>query len=250
MRSAVQYSPAGRYAAIPSEDFGGEKESSTDNFKDLNIPDVQCSVNETMFNLLTLVTGSGLLSLPFAAKEMGWLSIVFVAIFCGIFMYAFQLLASSVESYYQYRKRSAVSTGGVIEPIDYVALGKASFGAYGEKIVLVSFGLELQLALVSFMINIGININLIHPGVSVIQGICIGAFLSGALSMMNLKLAAISSALGVCMTSLTVLAIFVSGLEMDNQSDTSDRHYDFVVAGGMPASLGLIAYCYGGHIVL
>ena len=45
--------------------------------------------------------------------------------------------------------------------IDYTVLGKEAFGKGGDRIVLGILGAELFLALVSFFINIGINVNVI-----------------------------------------------------------------------------------------
>jgi hypothetical protein len=45
-------------------------------------------------------------------------------------------------------------------------LGKEAFGPKGDKIVLGILGTELFLALVSFFINIGINLTVIFSGTS------------------------------------------------------------------------------------
>lgn len=55
------------------------------------------TVRQTTFNLISLITGSGMLALPYAASTMGW-SAVFVLLFLAIlFLYCFGLLAEVIE---------------------------------------------------------------------------------------------------------------------------------------------------------
>jgi vesicular inhibitory amino acid transporter len=132
-------------------------------------------------------------------------------------------------------------------------MGKRSLGALGERCVLISFGIEMILALVSFFINIGVNINLIQPDLPISTGILIAAVISCFLSWLNLKLAAISSALGLCMTLVTVFAIVYSGWQLDYSSNNMQEnihreiHHEYFESKGLIISLGLIAFCFGGH---
>ena len=71
--------------------------------RDLNQNQELCTVWETVCNVLSIVTGSGLLSLPFAARSVGWSAVAFCAIFCAISMYSFFLLA-------EYWRRSLTSS--------------------------------------------------------------------------------------------------------------------------------------------
>jgi amino acid permease len=238
-----------RYSSIPA--FIGDDSADGAAVVDRNLPEVKCSVFETTANLLAVCTGSGMLSLPYTGRVMGSSAIVLVGIFCACAMYTFHLLAITIESLYS-SKKAQLSHGSIahIDEIDYLSLGKAALGKYGDKVVLASFGMEISLALVSFLINIGININIINPHLSISQGILIASVISALLSMLNLKLAAISSALGLSMTLLTVFAILLSGMQLDSLVQQPAAVYHTLIPTGVPVSLGLIAFCYGGHGVL
>ena len=143
-------------------------------------------------------------------------------------------------------------------------------------ILVVSLSFELFLALVSFFINIGLNLQIVFPSLDVVYGISIAAVLTLVMSMMGLKYAAYTSALGVCLTSLLLIALMVAGLQLpttDIITNTitttltttkhhknhtsgsmeaistmiSPRQYELFVPSHLPMSLGLIAFCFGGR---
>eukprot|EP01038_Epipyxis_sp_PR26KG_P008066 gene8066-10928_t len=237
---------------------------------------VKCSVFETTCNLITVLTGSGMLSLPFAAAYMGWSAVLCLGILACIFMYSFYLLAETIETYYVIQKvnsdystsnnslssnnsfNSLNSRVGIFSNnnmnIDYLTFGKVSLGQYGDKIVMVTFGTDMILALVSFLINIGININTINSNISPVQGIILAGIISTILALFNLKFAAYSSLIGISMTFLTVAAILMSGLELEDDlaynphnHNIPTKIYSTFIPSGTPLSLGLIAFCFGGH---
>lgn len=202
-----------------------------------------CSVFETTCNLVSVLTGSGMLSLPFAAAAAGWSALILLLVFGAIFMYAFDLLASSIETYYanvNYHRHKTISD----YHIDYLSFGKLTFGPYGDKIVLVVFGTEVSLALVSFLMNIGINIHVINSDISVSMGIILSAIITCIMSFTSLKAVSFSSAVGLALTLLTLLAILATGVELEG---VGSREYKAFDVKGVPMALGLIAFCFGGH---
>jgi hypothetical protein len=76
------------YGSIPSHENEDETVQSDDN---------KCTGWQTTFNLISLITGSGMLGLPYAASTLGW-SAVFVLLFLAVlFLYCFGLLAEVIE---------------------------------------------------------------------------------------------------------------------------------------------------------
>ena len=208
-----------------------------------------CTVFESTCNLVSLLSGSGMLSLPFAAAQVGWSALFLLVLICALFMYSFELLATSVEGVYEQRVQS-YSRPISYYKIDYLTLGKLSFGKYGDKIVMIMLGTELALALVSFFINIGISINVIYSDIPVTLGILIAATITCIMSFANLKTISVSSALGLLLTLLIIIALFASGYQLTDTSMLNSREYTYFNMSGLPISLGLIAFCFGGHGVL
>lgn len=76
------------YGSISSHENEDETVQSDDN---------KCTVWQTTFNLISLMTGSGMLGLPYAASTLGW-SAVFVLLFLAVlFLYCFGLIAEVIE---------------------------------------------------------------------------------------------------------------------------------------------------------
>jgi amino acid permease len=119
-----------------------------------------------------------MLSLPYTAKAMGWSALILLVILLIAFMYSYVLLANAINTVTTLRhlRHESRAMLHVEDPqrdlnesctlIDYTVLGKEAFGPKGDKIVLGILGTELFLALVSFFINIGINLNVIFSGTS------------------------------------------------------------------------------------
>lgn len=146
-----------------------------------------------------------------------------------------------------------------------------TFGKYGGVMVMLGLSTELFLALTSFLINIGLNITILNPKIDSSYGILIGGFISILLSFLDLKYASYSSLLGVCLTSLLLIALLIAGNELPKSDysihsqyfngdgrflrtgdsgsmkhPTPVREYNLFVPSQIPISLGLIAFCFGG----
>jgi hypothetical protein len=91
------------YGSIASHENEEETAQSTDD---------KCTVWQTTFNLISLITGSGMLGLPYAASTMGW-SAVFVLLFLAIlFLYCFGLLAEVIEFCIKKQQNENYNEGG------------------------------------------------------------------------------------------------------------------------------------------
>jgi len=241
----------------------------------------KCSLLETSCNMISLITGSGMLSLPYAGSIMGWSSVFVLLALSSCYIYAFYLVGLSIEYFLESANlsyiRETVNRGHYgalntseysfrdsdkfiqrrkqLQSVDYLALGKASFGQLGGRLVAVCLFTELLLALTSFFINIGINLTVMNQHIDSKLGILIAGIISLMLSFMKMKFAVYSSALGILMTSLILVSLIISGwaLSYSQHSTTTAsnyidvREYKFLKLEGLPMSLGLISFCFGGH---
>ena len=198
-----------------------------------------CSVVETASNIVSIMTGSGMLSLPFVASSMGWSSVGLLLIIAVMYMYMYHLIAECIRAVVYERK--STSNSGII---DYATLGRISFGVGGEKVTVI-LGLEFFLALISLYINIGINLNLIFDSLTITQGIIIGSLISLILSNTNIKIVTWFAAFGNSMTVLTPLALIISGFELP--MSTNERNYQFCNLAHIPLAVGIFFFCFAGH---
>jgi amino acid permease len=198
-----------------------------------------CTAFEAASNQIAVVTGAGMLSLPYAASAMGWSVLVLLLVLTSCFCYSYLLLVYSID-------RVLLRYQGSTLTVDYAFLAREAFGPGGDKWVLVILISELFLALVSFFINIGLNVHVIFPSIDVATAILGATTIATALSFADLKILSRVTAFGNIMTILTVVALALSGmyLPVEESSPTEWKTFD---AKGIAVSLGVMAYCFGGH---
>jgi len=198
-----------------------------------------CSQVECASNIIAITTGAGMLSLPYAGRSMGWCAVGLLSALNAMFMYSYVLLVASIDTV-----STRMSNAKAL--IDYSVLGRESFGPGGDMLVMSILATELFLALVSFFINIARNINSVFPFVSMETVVCVAASLALALSFLDMRALSRVTAGGNVMTVMTMLALIASGISLPEHSRRHAEHV-FLSPQGVPLSLGIMAYCYGGH---
>jgi solute carrier family 32 (vesicular inhibitory amino acid transporter) len=219
----------------------GEIEESSGGIQNKNYNN--CTALEAASNQIAVVTGAGMLSLPYAASAMGWSVLVLLFILTLCFCYSYLLLVYSID-------RVLLRNQGTGLTVDYAFLAREAFGAGGDRWVLVILISELFLALVSFLINIGLNVHIILPFVDVATAILCATAIATALSFADLKILSRVTAFGNVMTTLTVVAVALSGMYLPETGDlnsSSTPEWKTFDAKGIAVSLGVMAYCFGGH---
>jgi vesicular inhibitory amino acid transporter len=215
-----------------------------DNDDDTLVSTGKCTVVQTVVNTVMIITGAGMLSLPYAAANVGWSCVVVLVVVAGVFMYAFDLVAEALEQLIA-RHATTQDRRQYVASLTYISLAEAAFGPRGAGLVALSLSVELFLALTSFFINIGLNLQTVFAAVDVATGIGLAATLTCVLASLDLQYASYTSALGVCLTGLLLVALLVAGAQLP-VSRSAATAYVFFVPQRLPVSLGLVAFCFGG----
>jgi hypothetical protein len=183
-----------------------------------------------------------MLALPYAAASLGWSAVVMLCILASVFTYAFSVVAEVIESCIasfarEKRERMAPRVNGeslrdnaAIERsiddfasnLNYVTLGERAFGPRGATLILIGLSTELFLALVSFLINLGLNISFIDSSFPVSWGIVLCSFITLLMAFLDLKYAAYTSAIGSALTVLLMVALLISGAQLPPSSYVVD----------------------------
>lgn len=185
----------------------------------------------------------GILSIPFALSQGGWLSLVLlfsVAILCW---YTGLLLQRCMDA------NPHITT--------YPDIGEVAFGRKGRVAISVFMYLELFLVAVEFLILEGDNLNQLFPNMSFnVAGHTIGGkkcfVLATALVILpttwlkSLGLLAYVSAGGVLASIVLVACVFWVGAV-----DSVGFHEkgDLLNWRGLPTTISLYLFCYCGHAV-
>ncbi|XP_062016075.1 amino acid transporter AVT1I-like isoform X2 [Rosa rugosa] len=110
----------------------------------------------TCFNGLNTLSGVGILSIPFALSQGGWLSLVLLFSIAILCWYTGLLLQRCMDS------NPHIKT--------YPDIGQAAFGRKGRVAISIFMYLELYLVAVEFLILEGDNLNQLFPNVSFNMG--------------------------------------------------------------------------------
>ncbi|KAJ6322442.1 hypothetical protein OIU77_012312 [Salix suchowensis] len=198
---------------------------------------------KTCFNGLNALSGVGILSIPYALSQGGWLSLILLFLVAVLCWYTGLLLKRCMDS----------------DPLirSYPDIGEKAFGYKGRVVVSIFMYLELYLVAVEFLILEGDNLYKLFPNAGFkLAGLYIGgktAFvLLTALVILpttwlkSLGMLAYVSAGGVSASIILVGCVLWVGAV-----DGVGFHEDGVLLnwGGLPTTLSLFTFCYCGHAV-
>ena len=217
------------YESIPFIDDGGDS---------LAFREDASSVLQASSNLIKVILGAGMFYLPFACASMGWAAIALMVLFGCIALYSMSLIAECVDVVYE-NKPSWTS-------ISFADLGQAAFGSTGRTLCSVSIVIEFTLAAVSMLINIAVNINSIFESCSLTSGILLASIITYLLCHINnLNHFSYLSACGNSVVLVSIAILVISGIQCMRLSSDLTSH-KLLDLSGVPSSMGLVAFCYGG----
>ncbi|KAF7032771.1 hypothetical protein CFC21_043914 [Triticum aestivum] len=204
---------------------------------------VKTSFLKTCFNGINALSGIGLLSIPYALAQGGWLSLIVFLTIAVICFYTGLLLQRCMDS------SSLVHT--------YPDIGAHAFGRKGRFIVAAIMYVELYLVAIDFLILEGDNLHKLFPAVSFRLGtLHIGgqqAFvLAATLAVLpttwfrNLNLLAYVAAGGALASVILIGAVLWVGVLDGVGFHERGR---LVHWAGLPSTMSLYSFCFSGHAV-
>ncbi|PPD96260.1 hypothetical protein GOBAR_DD06713 [Gossypium barbadense] len=216
-----------------------EKLESQNEVQQPQQPTKGTSFFRTCFNGLNALSGVGILSLPYALAQGGWLSLFLLFLVAVLCWYTGLLL------------RRCMDTHPLIKT--YPDIGERAFGYKGRAVVSVFMYVKLYLVAVEFLI-LGDNLDKLFPNTAFkVAGMKIrGKVMLTSLIVLpttwlkSLALLAYVSAGGVLASFILVICIFWVGAVdkvgfHENDLDLNWR--------GMPIAISMFAFCYCGHAV-
>ncbi|KAM3405755.1 hypothetical protein ACQJBY_000020 [Aegilops geniculata] len=196
----------------------------------------------TCFNGLNALSGVGLLSIPYALAEGGWLSLLLLLFVSMVCCYTGQLLQRCM--------------GASSDVRGYPEIGALAFGAKGRFAVSAIMYVELYLVAIGFLILEGDNLDKLFPGTSLSLGagllmsgkhlfiVLAGIVILPTTWLRNLGVLAYVSASGVLASVVLVFCLLwaavVDGVGFQGKGTVLNF-------SGLPTALGLYIFCYGGH---
>ncbi|RAL08381.1 putative transporter [Aspergillus homomorphus CBS 101889] len=198
----------------------------------------QSTVPQTIFNSVNVLIGIGLLSLPLAMKQAGWLiGLTFLLFAAFTTAYTAKILAKCLDV-----DRSLVT---------YADLAYISFGHHARLVTSLLFCLELLGACVALVVLFADSLQALIPGLSLLHWKVICGLMLIPLNFLPLRLLSVTSILGILSCTSIVLIICIDGLlkttppgSLLQPARTSLLPDNW---GTLPLSFGLIMSPWGGH---
>ncbi|KAL5077105.1 hypothetical protein RYX36_016089 [Vicia faba] len=202
------------------------------------------SVFKTCFNLLNVISGVGIVSMPYALASGGWLSIFLLFTIAIACCYTGTLVKKCMDMDPDIRT--------------FPDIGEHAFGSKGRLIVSIIMNTELYLAVSGFLILEGDNLNKLIPNVE----IHIGEFTVGGTTLFtmitclvilptvlfeNMSLLSYVSAGGALASSIFILSLLWNGAIDGTGFHGEVRALNWT---GIPSAVSLYAFCYSAHPVL
>ncbi|RVW25394.1 Amino acid transporter AVT1I [Vitis vinifera] len=197
----------------------------------------------TCFNGINALSGVGILSIPYALSQGGWLSLILLFLVAILCWYTGLLLRRCMDAH------PLIKT--------YPDVGELAFGMKGRTMIALFMYLELYLVAVEFLILEGDNLEKLFPDMSFkVAGLKIGGrqgfVLLAALVILpttwlrSLGLLAYLSAGGVFASVIVVGCVFWAGAV-----DGVGFHERGMVLNwsGLPTTISLFVFCYCGHAI-
>ncbi|PYH40673.1 putative transporter [Aspergillus saccharolyticus JOP 1030-1] len=198
----------------------------------------QSTLPQTIFNSVNVLIGIGLLSLPLAMRQAGWL--------IGL---SFLLFAAVTTSYTAKILAKCLDVDHSL--VTYADLAYISFGYHARLITSLLFCLELIGACVALVVLFADSLQALVPGLSILHWKFICGLMLIPLNFLPLRLLSVTSILGILSCTSIVLIICIDGLlntatpgSLIQPAKTSMLPDNW---GTLPLSFGLIMSPWGGH---
>lgn len=206
----------------------------------------ELTVQEAVFNLTNTVLGVGVLTVPYAFRLSGYISIllIFITILVtsqtGVYIgSALKLAARSPEAQLVPRRGR-----------DFAFLAFQGFGGTGEKLIGLITSLEIWFALVVYIVMNGINISAVSGGhVGQETAAILSCALAALMVFLPMRVYSYFSLVASIALALAGLAVVAAALTMEEWANPYNHLGEpaLVQLQNIPRSIGIIVFCFAGH---
>ncbi|KAK7251894.1 hypothetical protein RIF29_35494 [Crotalaria pallida] len=198
---------------------------------------------KTCFNGLNTLSGVGILSMPYALSQGGWLSLILLLVIAMLCWYTGLLLQRCMDGHPLIKS--------------YTDIGEVAFGYKGRAMIAILMYLELYLVAVEFLILEGDNLEKLFPNMNIkIAAFQIGGkrgfvLLSALVILPTTWLRSMGALAYVSVGGVLAPIILIGCILWVGQVDGVGFHErgQLVNWGGVPTTFSLFTFCYCGHAV-
>ncbi|CEL96896.1 unnamed protein product [Vitrella brassicaformis CCMP3155] len=201
------------------------------------------TVMQATFTISNGVIGVGILAVPFAFAASGFISVVFCGLLTVFYGYTGLLIARCMSRTMDYGKEHRIPRIAQ----DWPLIGRVAFGQVGQTIVTASLTLEIWFVLISYLVLVGANLNLLVPSLSRMVSIISSGILALALIFCPLQWVSMVSLVSNVATAAAVVALVWSAASLPMRAPTDELI--FINWRGLPTTIGIVNFCFVAHAV-
>lgn len=202
------------------------------------------SVGETALNVMNMTVGAGVMVLPFAVQNGGWIVLLVLSVYacwCWASHWMVGELLAQVDG-------EACAQGIPRENRGWNVLAEASLGPFGRKLIEVLMWLECYGIQCSYLILAGRSTHLLVPTIPTnVHILCLGLMMALML-FVPLKHFSALSFVGGLSYSMIWVAIVLTGIELGGMEHVRSQQRTFIVPSNIFTSMGMINYVYNGLV--
>ncbi|KAM7255220.1 hypothetical protein ACFE04_020461 [Oxalis oulophora] len=210
---------------------------------ELQLSENKCSFPQSVLHGINILCGIGMLTVPYAIREGGWLSLLLLLLFAITSCYTGILL-----------KRCLESSPGLRT---YPDIGQAAFGVTGRLVISIALYVELYASSVEFVIMMADNLSTLFPNINMnISGIPLNSQQFCAIMatlvvlptvwLRDLSLLSYLSVGGVLASILMVVCLLWVGVVDNVGFHLGGKALDL---SNISVSVGIYAFSFAGHSV-
>ncbi|KAJ0754420.1 putative amino acid transporter, transmembrane domain-containing protein [Helianthus annuus] len=189
---------------------------------------------------MCMFSGVGLLSIPYALAEGGWLSLILLLVIASLTFYTGLLIQICMDTNPTIRS--------------YPDIGNRAFGKTGEAIVSITMDLELYLVATGFLILEGDNLSNLFPDmdfgyhIDAKSGfiVLVALIILPTIWLHNMNILSYISASGVIASMIILGSVFWDGAVDGVGFQEKGRVVNW---SGIPSAISLYLFCYCAHPV-
>jgi len=206
----------------------------------------ELSVQEATFNLTNTVLGVGVLTVPYAFRLSGYVSILLILITILVTSQTGVYIGSALKVAGTCPEAQSVPRRGR----DFAFLAKLGFGGTGEKLIGLITSLEIWFALVVYIVMNGINIAAVSgERVGQETAAIVSCILAALMVFLPMRIYSYFSLVASIALALAGLAVVAAALTMEEWANPYNHMGEpaLVQLQNIPRSIGIIVFCFAGH---
>lgn len=202
-------------------------------------------MSEATFNLVNTVVGVGVLSVPYAFRLSGYITLLVMAFTILVTWYTAKLLgASSVLA-----ASSEIATWVPPKSRDYIFLAYVGFGSWGKRVMMTITAMEMWFAVVTFIVMNGVNGAILWPKIGNGLVIVVSAVSAGFMVFLPMRVYSYVSLISTGALLLAGCALVGAAASMPywaNPYQTTGED-SLMTLRNVPRSAGILVFCFAGH---